>query len=187
MQWIVPAYLQSREEKGHQSRKHMHWVWVSTAISKRLQRVQFGIFQAAVQQMWKLVEEKLKKKMLECQNCQWCLMFWIDFLKLTFNKWSWNGNGCMGLSPHSKVSSLLPGLGHWVPGEDRGEKVVMTPFIITTGDEEDLVDHRSSKSGPFWRKLSALHLPPLQLAVSWNNGHLVVIANMKLGFERTDN
>ena len=102
--------------------------------------------QATVQQMWKhfqavvKVEKALKTaRPKEFRNCQWCLMFWIEFVKLTFNKWSWKGDGCMGVSPHSKVSSRLPGLGYWVPGEDRGEEVV----IQTTGDEEDLADQGS--------------------------------------------
>ena len=83
-----------------------------------------------VQQMCKLVEAVVKvdkslkpARTKEFRNCQWCLLFWIEFVKLTFNKWSWNGDGCMVASPHSKVSSLLPGLGDWVPGEDRGEGV----------------------------------------------------------------
>ena len=101
-------------------------------------------------------------------------MFRIDLFKLTFKKWGGNGDSCMVGSPHSKVSSFLPGLSHWVPGEDRGE--VVTIIIKTSGDKEDIGDHRNSWSSPWWRKLSARHLPPLQLAATWVNGHLVVTA-----------
>ena len=71
------------------------------------------------------------------QNCQWCVIYWIHLELARANNWSWNGNGCVALSLHSKVASCLPGLGHWVPWEDRGEVVVN---IITTGDEEDIAD-----------------------------------------------
>ena len=54
--------------------------------------------------------------------------------------------------------------------DDRGEVVVI--IIFTTGDE----DQGSSQSLPWLRKLSALHLPPLQLAATWIDGHLVVTA-----------
>ena len=103
------------------------------------------------------------------QYHQWCLMFWIDS-KLTFNKWSRNGDGCMHASPHSKVASWLPRLGLWVPGEDWGEHLAA---IITSGDEEDIVDRGSSQSAPWWGKLSALHLPPLQLVATRIDSHLV--------------
>ena len=36
--------------------------------------------------------------------------------------------------------------------------------IATTRDENDIVNHCSFQMFPWWRKLSALHLPPLQLA-----------------------
>ena len=44
----------------------------------------------------------------------------------------------MEVSRQSKVSGRLPGLSHWVPGQDRGELVVA--IISTTGDEEDITD-----------------------------------------------
>ena len=73
-------------------------------------------------------------------------MFWIDFFKSTFNKWSRNGNGCMVLSCLRKVVNLLPRLCHWIPGQDWGEVAV----IKTTGDEEGLADQGSSKSIPWF-------------------------------------
>ena len=103
-------------------------------------------------------------------------MFWIE-LRLTFKR---NGDGCMRGSPHSKVSSLLPRLHHWVPGQDRGEVVII---IITTGNVEDSADmvwYGSSWPSPWWRKLSALHLPPLQLGATWVGGHLVVKASLSI-------
>ena len=97
-------------------------------------------------------------------------MFWIE-LRLTFKR---NGDGCMRGSPHSKVSSLLPRLHHWVPGQDRG--AVTGVKIITTGHVEDIADQGSSWCPSWRRKLSALHLPPLQLVVTGVDGHLVVTA-----------
>ena len=90
------------------------------------------MLQATVQQMWKHFQAVIKvEKALKLQEPN-SLMFCIELVKLTFNKWSWNGDGCMVASPPSKVSSLLPGLGDRVPGEDRGEEVTI---VKTTGDE----------------------------------------------------
>ena len=40
-----------------------------------------------------------------------------------------------------KFAGLLPSLGDWIPGEDRGEEVGND---ITTGDVKDITDHCSS-------------------------------------------
>ena len=117
---------------------------------------------------------KLKKlqeaKIVKIANDVYCLESFV--FKSTFNKRRWDGDGCMAVSRHSEVSSWLPRLGHWVPGKDRGE-VVLVAFVAA-GDVEDIVDGGGSQSVPWWRKLSALHLPPLQLAATWVDGHLVV-------------
>ena len=74
------------------------------------------------------------------------------YLKSTFNKRRWDGDGCMVVSRHIKVSSWLPRLGHWVPGEDRGEVVadiVAIEVIVATGDVEDIADGGGSQSPPW--------------------------------------
>ena len=72
-------------------------------------------------------------------------MFQI-LLQLTINEGRRKGDNCMVASFHTEVASWLPKLGHWVPGEDRGE--VVTILISTTGDEEDIADQGSSKQCP---------------------------------------
>ena len=77
----------------------------------------------------------------------------------------------MEVSWSNKVSCWLPTLSHWVPGQDGGE---LLAIVETTGDEEDIPDQGGSKSGTWLGKLSALHLPPLQLAAMGIDGHLIV-------------
>ena len=60
------------------------------------------------------------------QHSQRCLIF-ENHLKSTLYKWSWNGNGCMVVSPQSKIPTCLPRLGHWVP--DTVESTRIEPFL----------------------------------------------------------
>ena len=65
---------------------------------------------------------------------------------------SWDSNSCMEVSPDSKVASILPRLGHWVPCQDFGEVVVVTIGIIdidTAADVDNIVDQGCSQGLPW--------------------------------------
>ena len=47
----------------------------------------------------------------------------------------------MDVPPHSKLASLFPSLTSWVPQQHRSE---LDLVIDTTGDVENVVDHRCS-------------------------------------------
>ena len=91
---------------------------------------------------------KLKKlregKIVKIANEVYCYEM---FLLNTLNERLRDGNGCMGLSRHIEISSWLPRLGNWVPGEDRGEFVVVV--TLATGDVEDISDGGGSQSVPW--------------------------------------
>ena len=134
--WTFPtsAYLKSKDRSSAQELVCAH---VCDALHSRKDFTQFKIQQETVHQINRKImkqwsNSKVKKawqspSLLEYtrdyQNCQWCVIFLIHLELARANNWSWNGNGCVALSLHSKVASCLPGLGHWVPGEDRGEEV----------------------------------------------------------------
>ena len=89
------------------------------------------------QQSWKAWQSpSLPEKIIKIAN----VLYWIDLDLAWANDWFWNGDSCMVGSRHSEVSSTLPGLSDWVPGEDRGEVVPEG----TAGDEEDIVNRGSS-------------------------------------------
>merc|ERR1719220_3122988 len=76
-----------------------------------------------------------------------------------------------------KFTGLLPSLSGRIPRQDGGEDDAIINFIFfTTGDIKNIINHCSSQSNPFRRKLAGL--PPLQwlaaISVDGNLGSTVV-------------
>ena len=125
---------------------------------------------------WVIVGQPTFKNLIEYQKSLFDESNSILLLAIHSNSRSRNGNGCMEPSPEKQVARGLPRLCHGIPGQNRGAVVKVWGCVAST-DVKGLVDQGGLKpkrpNRCCW-KLSAPHLPPLQLAATGIDGHLVV-------------
>ena len=85
-----------------------------------------------------------------------------------------NLNNCMVCSWLNKIASFLPRLRHLVPIQDWAEHGIcgVRLKIQTTGHIQGIANRCSFQSCSWWRKLAALHFPPVQSGATSVSGNL---------------